>query len=127
MPRPIQALIDSAALTHNLQQVHAHLRHATRDAARQTRTWAVIKANAYGHGIEVAVAAFAAANGLAMLDFDEAQRARAAGWQGPILMLEGFFDAQDLKTSAALDLWPVVHEPGQLAMLEAFLRTQTSR
>ena len=64
--------------------------------------WAVIKANAYGHGIEQAVAGFSSAQGLAMLDLDEAVRCREAGWGGPILLLEGFFEPADRTSSTAI-------------------------
>ncbi|MFW8566897.1 alanine racemase [Orrella sp. 11846] len=121
MPRPIKAVIDLAALSHNLGRVRAHLSQATDSASHQnTRIWAVIKANAYGHGIEAAVQAFAAADGLAMLDFEEAVRCRQAGWQGPILMLEGFFDETDLELCVQLQLWPVVHDADQIATLQSW-------
>jgi alanine racemase len=111
MPRPIHATIDLPALRHNL----AHCRAA----AGQRKLWAVVKANAYGHGIENAVQAFGAADGLGLLDLVEAQRARAAGWTKPILLLEGIFAAADLETVEALDLTVVVHNDEQLAWLAA--------
>jgi len=109
MPRPIRATISLAALRHNLERAQAQ--------AGARRVWAVVKANAYGHGIERAVRAFAAADGLALLDLDEAQRARDAGWRKPILLLEGFFEPRDLDVIAALDLTSVVHQHEQLDML----------
>ena len=48
MPRPIEALIHTGALAHNLARA--------RQAAPDARVWAVVKANAYGHGIERAYA-----------------------------------------------------------------------
>ena len=111
MPRPIQAIIDLPALRHNLA--------ACRAAAIGRKVWAVIKANAYGHGIENAVGAFAAADGLALLDLAEAQRARAAGWTRPILLLEGIFAPADLAIVEALGLTVVVHNDEQLAWLAA--------
>ena len=109
--RPLQALVDVDAMRHNLAQARAR--------AGSRGIWAVVKANAYGHGIENAVRAFAAADGLALLEVGEAQRARAAGWTKPILMLEGVFEARDLALVRALDLTTVVHCGEQLAMLEA--------
>src|ERR1700688_127819 len=108
--RPLQALVDLSAMTHNLAQ--ARMRAGARPI------WAVVKANAYGHGIENAVRAFAAADGLALLEIDEAQRARAAGWRKPILLLEGVFEARDFAQVAELDLTVVIHCHEQLAMLE---------
>ncbi len=109
--RPLQAFVDLAAMAHNLEQARA------RAGARPI--WAVVKANAYGHGIENAVRAFAAADGLALLETGEAQRARAAGWRKPILLLEGVFDARDLAAVEALELTVVVHCIEQVALLES--------
>ena len=108
MTRPIQATIHPAALAHNLMQAHRHAPHSF--------LWAVIKANAYGHGIDRVYAGLQAADGLAMLDFSEAQTVRALGWEKPILMLEGCFDAGDIALCAALDLTPIVHSEHQLAL-----------
>ena len=109
MTRPIYATVSLDAITHNLAVAQSR--------ARGVFTWAVIKANAYGHGIERIYPALSAADGLAMLDFEEAQRVRALGWQKPILMLEGVFDAQDAALCQALALTPVVHEFRQLDWL----------
>ncbi|MCX8114716.1 MAG: alanine racemase [Burkholderiaceae bacterium] len=110
MPRPILATIDLAAMRHNLAQARAR-------AGRRT-VWAVVKANAYGHGIERAVRAFAEADGLGLLDLAEARRAREAGWRKPILLLEGFFEPADLSVVDALRLTVVVHGFEQIEMLE---------
>lgn len=109
--RPLQALVDLAALHHNLAQ--------TRRRAGARPLWAVVKANAYGHGIENAVRAFAPADGLALLEISEAWRARRAGWRKPILLLEGCFETRDLQAAAALDLTVVLHCAEQVAMLAA--------
>ena len=61
---------------------------------------------------------FADADGLALIDFDEARRARAARWTRPILMLEGCFEAGDVAICRELDLSVVVHDESQLRMLE---------
>ena len=115
MPRPIHADIDRSALTHNLTRVGDLVR--THD--RHAKFWAVIKANAYGHGIEVACEAFASADGLALLDLSEAQRVRATGWHKPILLLEGPFSVSDVQVAQQLDLTLVLHQPGQLDMLKS--------
>ncbi len=111
MPRPILATIDLSALRHNLA--------LARQYAGRRKVWAVVKANAYGHGIERAVRAFADADGLALLDLNEAQRARDAGWRKPILLLEGVFEADDLRLVDELRLTPVIHHEAQVAMLTA--------
>ena len=111
MPRPIEALIHTRALSQNLQRA--------RQAAPDARVWAVVKANAYGHGIERVYAALRAADGFALLDLDEAERVRALGWRGPILLLEGCFEARDLELCSRLQLWHAVHRDAQIDWLAA--------
>ena len=89
MPRPIEALVHADALAHNLS--------CARAAAPDARVWAVVKANAYGHGIERAFEGLRAADGFALLDLHEAERVRELGWRGPILLLEGAFEPRDLE------------------------------
>ncbi len=101
MPRPIEALIHTSALAHNLTRARA--------AAPDARVWAVVKANAYGHGIERAYDGLRGADGFALLDLNEAERIRALGWRGPVLLLEGAFEPRDLELCSRLDLWHVVH------------------
>ena len=109
MPRPILATVHADALTANLARV--------RQAAPDARAWAVVKANAYGHGIERVFEALRGADGFAMLDLGEAERVRALGWRGPILLLEGVFEARDLELCSRLSLWHVVHCDEQIDML----------
>ena len=111
MPRPIQALIHADALAHNLARARA--------AAPDARVWAVVKANAYGHGIERAFEGLRGADGFALLDLAEAERLRALHWRGPILLLEGCFEARDLELCSRLDLWHVVHCTAQIDWLAA--------
>jgi alanine racemase len=77
----------------------------------------VVKANAYGHGLDRIIDAVRGADGLAMLDLDEAQRVRAAGWRGPVLLLEGVFEARDLELCSRLSLWHTVHHDEQINAL----------
>jgi alanine racemase len=109
MPRPILATVHAQALAHNLGVL--------KRAAPQSKVWAVVKANAYGHGIERVFASFRAADGFALLDLDEAQRVRDLGWRGPILLLEGVFEARDLELCSRLGLWHTVHCEEQIDML----------
>src|SRR5512133_351885 len=109
MPRPIQATIHTAALRHNLARMRA--------AAPDARVWGVVKANAYGHGIERAWEGLRGADGFALLDLNEAERVRALGWRGPILLLEGVFEARDLELCSRLNLWHAVHCDEQIEML----------
>jgi alanine racemase len=79
----------------------------------------VIKANAYGHGIVNAVQAFGRADGLAMLDLEEAVLCREAGWRKPILMLEGFFEPADIPVLDRYGLSTTLHCQEQIDMLLA--------
>lgn len=111
MPRPIQARIHTDAMRHNLQGI--------KTLAPDSRVWAVVKANAYGHGVEAAFEGFRAADGFACLNLEEAQTLRGLGWRGPVLLLEGCFDARDLELCSRLGLWHVVHHDAQIDALSA--------
>jgi alanine racemase len=111
MPRPIEALIHAEALAWNLARA--------RRAAPDSRVWAVVKADAYGHGIERVFAGLRGADGFALLDLAEAERIRALGWRGPVLLLEGCFEARDLELCSRLDLWHTVHHDAQIDWLAA--------
>lgn len=119
MPRPISATVSLPSLRHNLAIVRHKLNSISSQNNRKSPfVWAVIKANAYGHGIANAVKAFSNADGLAMLDIDEAILSRQAGWQGPILLLEGFFQPEDIQQFEQHRLHATVHCFEQLEMLE---------
>jgi alanine racemase len=110
MPRPIRAVVRASALRHNLARARA--------ATGESKIWAVVKANAYGHGLERAARALAAADGFALLDFQEAVRLRLAGVTQPILMLEGFFRPLDVNLLFKYGLTPVIHNPEQVELLK---------
>jgi len=111
MPRPIRATVSAGALAHNLLVAKAY--------AGGGKLWAVLKANAYGHGLERAARALEGADGFAVLDFQEAARLRVAGIAKPILMLEGFFEPVDLPLLAKYALTPVIHNAEQVELLKA--------
>jgi alanine racemase len=116
MPRPILATVHSDALRHNLQRA--------RQLAPHAKVWAVVKANAYGHGIERVYAPFAkGCDGFALLDLQEAVRVRDCGWAGAVLLLEGIFQASDLQLCEQHDLSFTVHCDEQLKMLERYQGT----
>jgi len=119
MPRPIEALIHHDALAHNLARA--------RELALGARVWAVVKANAYGHGIERVFDALRAADGFALLDLAEAERVRALGWGGPVLLLEGCFEPRDLELCSRLNLWHTVHREAQIDWLAAHKTQQPHR
>lgn len=118
MPRPISLKISMSSLQHNLDVVIGRLTQGSaKGGIPRPKVWAVIKADAYGHGVKHAVSALARADGLAMLDLGEAVRARDAGWTRPIMLLEGFFDPSDLTVVDEYRLTPVLHCQEQLDML----------
>lgn len=110
MPRPILATIHTGAMSHNLAVARQH--------AGAAKLWAVIKANAYGHGLVRAAQALSKADGFALLDFEEAIRLRQAGITKPILLLEGFFKPQDVPLLVQYKLTPVFHNLEQVEILE---------
>ena len=109
MPRPLVAIIDIAALQSNLA--------LARSAMPQAKTWAVVKANAYGHGLEHGMRGFQQADGLSLIELDAAVRLRELGWHKPLMLLEGLFEAADLTSADQHCFEVVVHNEVQLAML----------
>ena len=110
MTRPAQALIDIQALQHNLTRVQA--------AAPGRRVMAIIKADAYGHGIVRVARALAAVDGFGVASIDEALVLRAAGVTRPITLLEGVFERAELALVRQHGLSVVVHNAAQIEMLE---------
>lgn len=110
MPRPLTATIHLDSMQHNLARA--------RSCAPGTGVWAVVKANAYGHGLERGLRGFAAADGLALVEPEGAVRLRELGWTKPILLLEGIFDAADAALLAPHRIDSVVHTNEQIALLE---------
>ena len=119
MPRSIQATIHPDALRHNLERA--------RQAAPDAQLWAVVKANAYGHGIERVFDGLRATDGFALLELSEAERIRQLGWRGPILLLEGVFEARDLELCSRLGVWHAVHCDQQIDWLAAHKTQQPHR
>ena len=110
MTRPIRATIDLSALRGNFA--------IARQRGEGAALWAVIKANAYGHGLlRTAEALDDLADGYALLDIGDAIALREAGFRQPILLLEGFFDADELPLLAEHGLTAVVHSLEQVEML----------
>lgn len=111
MTRAPRAVVDTGALRFNLAEV--------RRRAPQARVMAVIKANAYGHGLVGAARALADADAFAVARIEEAVALREAGLGQRIVLLEGAFDPGQLPLAASLGLDIVIHSREQLEMLEA--------
>jgi alanine racemase len=110
MARPLYAQISLPALRSNLARARA--------LAPGTQLFAVVKANAYGHGLMRVLPALDEADGLALVELDAAIALRAAHFARRILLLEGFFAADELAEIAARRLAVVVHNEEQVRMLE---------
>lgn len=110
MSRPVLAQLNLQALKDNLQIV--------RRAAPGARVWSVVKANAYGHGIDRIWSALSATDGFALLNLEEAILLRERGWKGPILLLEGFFHADDLPLLDKYRLTTSVHSNWQIKAIQ---------
>lgn len=111
MSRPIQATISASALRHNYG--------VAKLAASRAQVLAVVKANAYGHGLERVAGALREADGFAILEIEGALHLRERFPDKPILLLEGFFDAEDLRLASSAGLAVAVHHEEQLRLLEA--------
>ena len=102
--------IDLAALKHNLRVARRH--------APDSRIWAIIKADAYGHGLVPVAAALSEADGFGVARVSEALRLRTAGIQQPILVLSGALNREELAAAQHHGLALVVHQEQQCALLE---------
>jgi alanine racemase len=111
MTRIIRARVDATALRHNLRQIRA--------AAPGARVMAVVKANAYGHGLVPTALALPDADAFAVARLEEGLQLRGAGITQPVVLLEGVFSAEQLDEAARHQFELVVHDPSQVALLEA--------
>ncbi|MDT8363038.1 MAG: alanine racemase [Nitrosomonas sp.] len=112
MFRPIRTIIDTAALQHNLAVIRQKVGHAS--------TIAVIKADAYGHGLLHTARALSAADAFAVLELEAAVQLRDAGFHQPIILLEGFFSTNELDVISQRRLSTIIHHHEQLSMLSAY-------
>jgi alanine racemase len=107
----VSATIDTSALRHNLSVV--------KQRAPRSRVMAVIKANAYGHGLVAVAQALDTAELFAVARVDEGLALRAAGIRNDVLLLEGVFDTEQLSAAAAAGFELVVHDRQQIELLRA--------
>ncbi|MBD1584276.1 alanine racemase [Pseudoalteromonas sp. S16_S37] len=104
------AEIDLSALAHNLRSIKA--------MAPSARIMAVLKANAYGHGLVTIAQHLQGADAFAVARVDEALALRAGGLTNPIVLLEGFFTASDIPILLANNFQAVIHNEEQIIALE---------
>lgn len=117
--RPILASIDTEAFRYNLNRI--------RELAPKSKIWAVVKAKAYGHGLEAALKGLESTDGFALLDIADAQWFRDHTWSGRILLLEGLFHAEELARAIQLGCDMVVHNEKQVQWLEAYQKSSTQQ
>ena len=110
MTRPARACIDLTALKHNFNRV--------KQAAPGSRVMAIIKANAYGHGLLDVARSLADADAFGVAMLEEAIALREAGFDRRIVLLEGAFDAGEFMLISGYRVDVVVHHRSQLEMLE---------
>ena len=108
--RPIRAEISRSALRHNYL--------LAKQRAPRSKVLAVVKAGAYGHGIDQALNAWREADGFALVELEAAIRLRQTGVTAPILMLEGFFSEKEIPLFEKHRLAAVIHHDAQLDMLQ---------
>jgi alanine racemase len=111
MSRPARALLDPQALRHNFEVV--------RQRAPRARIMAVVKANAYGHGLAWVASELSEADAFGVSSIEEGLVLRRAGVRQPICLLEGFFSADEIPLLIQHRLNPAIHHESQLAMIES--------
>lgn len=111
MTRPARVVIDLDALRHNFSRV--------RKLAPRARVMAILKADAYGHGIERAARTLGSADAFGVACLEEAQQLREAGVRKPVVLLEGPYSGAELPLISSLDLEIVVHHAFQIDLLES--------
>lgn len=113
MSRKVRADIHLDAIVHNYCLAKAQ--------APASKAAAIVKANAYGHGaVQVARALAPEADAFGVACIEEALELREAGLRQPIILLEGFFDADELPLIAEHGFWPALHSEHQIDWLERF-------
>ena len=116
------ATVDLGALLSNFAKARAYKPEAN--------IVAVVKANAYGHGVQAIAqtlrAQLTASDCFGVASLDEALELRGAGIVESILLLEGVFSLAQLEQAIAHDLQLVIHSVFQLHMLTQYLHEQPS-
>lgn len=112
MARPAVARIHLDHIVHNYK--------LARSLCPQGNALAVVKADAYGHGaVPVARALAAHTDAFAVACIEEALELREAGIEQPVLLLEGFFSADELPVIASQNFWTAIQRPEQIDQLAA--------
>ncbi len=110
MSRPATLIINLSALKHNFAQV--------KKIAPGCSVIAMVKANAYGHGLERIALALPQADAFGVASIEEGMQLRQAGVKNPIILFEGLFNTEELSQAAENDFTLVVHHLAHVEMLE---------
>jgi len=116
MARPTKIILDLAAACHNLQRV--------KEIAPGSAVLAMVKANAYGHGLTRIALALSDADAFGVACVEEGLQLREAGVTRPIVLMEGLFQSEELAYVERERFTLVVHHPEQVAMLEKHTQQQ---
>ena len=108
--RPLQVTVDTQALQQNFFHV--------KKLAPASKVMAVLKANAYGHGLIESAMALKEADGFAVLNLADAIDLREHGFEQKILLLEGFFAADEVNICANMNIEAVIHNHEQIQMID---------
>lgn len=110
MGRPTKITIDLPALRHNLQQI--------RQFAPHSLVMAMVKSNAYGHGLQRIALALPDAEALGVACIEEGTLLRQAGVKNPIVLMEGLFTSDELSRASTEQFTLIIHHESQVDMLE---------
>ncbi|MGH8615142.1 MAG: alanine racemase [Gammaproteobacteria bacterium] len=119
MTRPACVIINTQAARANLKTVRKYASHQ--------RVMAIIKADAYGHGLVRMARALSGADAFGVASLEEAQELREHAIEHPVVLLEGPFGAEELVDLARLDIETVIHHDAQLDMLRGLPATKAVR
>ena len=110
MTRPSRVIIDIKALEHNFSRI--------KELVHNSKVMAIIKADAYGHGIVRVAKTLRDADAFGVACLEEAEQLRIASITTPIILLEGPYKPNDLSLIIKLNLEVVIHNEYQLELLE---------
>ena len=110
MTRPSRVIIDIKALEHNFSRI--------KELVHNSKIMAIIKADAYGHGIVRVAKTLRDADAFGVACLEEAEQLRIASITTPIILLEGPYKPNDLSLIIKLNLQVVIHNEYQLELLE---------
>ena len=107
--RPLKAIINHQALLTNLNHV--------KKIANQSKVMSVLKANAYGHNLLDVAKTLNSSDGFAVLSINEAIQLRENNFKQTILLLEGFFDKDEVNIASELRINVTVHNQRQIELI----------